>query len=380
MNQDVYCDPGCLSLVGEVLGQLSVKNLLLVTGKQSYTVSGAQSSLEETLKRYLVHRFSEFSPNPTLDNLQAGLARAKRFHPDVVMAVGGGSALDMGKLIAFFCGLEAVSLEHLNRPCDHEGPQRVPVLAIPTTAGSGSESTHFAVLYVDGVKYSVAAPSMMPAHVFVDAQLGLSLSPYQKAVSGIDAVCQSIESVWALGGTETSRRDALESLVLLWENLPVFIDSRDVGVANLVFRGAHLAGNAINVSRTTACHALAYSLTSNYGVPHGHAVGLFMAPVFSLNASVSEFTRQEDAVLGEVRNTIVALCDVLSLVSPDAFQESWRSFMKSIHLPSRLREVVPVGLPAVTDTVLGSVNMDRLGNNPRMFTSEDIRSIVAAAY
>src|SRR5690606_31263398 len=125
------------------------------------------------------------------------------------------------------------------------------MILAPTTSGSGSEATRFAVVYIGSDKHSIAGDAMLPDAVILDPVLTMSASPYQRATSGIDAVAQATESLWAAGADDTSRTFARDALRVLIPALPRFVDSADGQAAADMAEGSHLAGRAIDISRTT---------------------------------------------------------------------------------------------------------------------------------
>ena len=161
------------------------------------------------------------------------------------------------------------------------------MIAIPTTAGTGSEATHFAVVYVDGEKYSLAHPYLVPAYAVIDPLLTYSLPAGVTAASGLDAFCQAIESIWAVGATDVSHTFATEAARLAVQHLRAAVQNPTDTARAGMCRAAHLSGKAINISKTTAPHALSYVLTAEYGLAHGVAVALTLAPMLQYNAQVT---------------------------------------------------------------------------------------------
>src|SRR5690606_31046129 len=144
-----------------------------------------------------------------------GLSVMTEFRPDVVLGVGGGSAMDMAKLMCAYEPIDAHQLHAAISSGDRITSRRPRLVLAPTTSGSGSEATHFAVVYIGDEKFSVAGAPMLPDAVIIDPLLTTSSTPYQRATSGIDAVAQAIESLWAAGATSLSRRYARHALAYL---------------------------------------------------------------------------------------------------------------------------------------------------------------------
>ena len=373
-KQKLFIGGGCLAELQGLLDSLNIKNVFLVAGKRSYSLSGAEAALASALESRRVTRFSGFTANPDWEEIMSGVDLYRESSPGIMIAVGGGSSMDTAKMI--------------NLLADYHGDPKtvfaaetdpglaVPLIAIPTTAGSGSEATRFAVMYLDGVKQSAAFWSLVPDYAFVDYKLGLSMSSSQKACSGIDALAQAVESMWAVDATAESRRYAVDAVKLLIPSLPDFVAGKSDAAAEDVFQGAYLAGRAINISKTTACHALSYYLTSIYNIPHGHAVAIFVPEILRVNSELNQNNCQPgvdtDAVLSAVRTIL----DAFGAATAAAFKEVWYSLMQKIELETMISALVDDAEDSVAEALAASVNLDRLANNPRRLAPDEIQELV----
>lgn len=324
MAQTSYIGEGTLHKITDIVRELGVHKVLLVTGGQSYAASGAKAYLDEALKDVEVRMYSDFHGVLEDEDVQKGIVVQNEFKPDIVVAVGGGHVMDAGKAINYYS-------------------TRVPVVAVPTTAGSGAETTPFAVIYKNGIKTSLEGPEVLPAYAIVDP--ALNNAPRLVMLSaGLDALCQAIESYWAKGGTDESREFAQEALKLGWSALEKALMGDKEALADMS-HAAHLAGKAIAISKTTACHALSYGLTYKFGVPHGLAVALTMPSMMRFNS--------------------VALPQG---ITPEAFED----LLKKVEAPTlRTFGVTEADIPSLA----GEVDPERLGNNPKALTKEDIIAI-----
>ena len=248
--------------------------LFIVCRERSYQASGVKAFLEGRLGANPVF-FGGFSSNPKEEDVENGVRLFCETGVQAVIAVGGGSAMDMAKLINFFGSTGTRLEDYLTGKIRADVPCR-PLLAIPTTSGSGSEATHFAVIYRGRTKYSVDGPSMVPGHVLLVPDFTYSLDAYQTACTGMDALAQGVESLWARAATEESRGYAFEAVNLALQHLLGAVGQPNPGNRAGMMRASHLAGCAIHLSKTTAPHAFSYILTSTFGIPHGHAVGLLL--------------------------------------------------------------------------------------------------------
>jgi alcohol dehydrogenase class IV len=155
----------------------------------------------------------------------------------------------------------------------------VKLLAIPTTAGTGAEATQFAVIYHEGVKQSVSHKDCIPEAVVFDPDCLNTLPEYQRKVTMLDALCHGIESFWSVKSTEESLKYADTAVRMIMENMDGYLNNTPAGNANML-KAANIAGKAINISQTTAGHAMCYKLTGMYGLAHGHAAALCVSEIF----------------------------------------------------------------------------------------------------
>lgn len=147
------------------------------------------------------------------------------------------------------------------------------LLVIPTTAGTGSEATRYAVIYYKGEKQSITHESIIPETVLMDSSVLTTLPLYQKKATMLDALCHSIEAFWSVNSTEKSKKYSKEAIELIVNNMEGYLLNDDKANEKML-KAAHIAGKAINISQTTAGHAMCYKLTSLYGIAHGHAAAL----------------------------------------------------------------------------------------------------------
>ena len=201
----IYSNIGCTSKVSNIIAKYKSSKLMFITGKKSFSLSGADSYFKGYLEDKSHVHFYDFDVNPKLEDAIKGAKIASSNSIDMIICIGGGSVLDMGKLIKAIISdiSNAENIVNGNTPIEDS---KIPIVAIPTTAGSGSESTHFAVAYIDDKKFSVADSCSLPNYVFLDGNLTKGCSKYQKACNVLDAISQAIESSWAMNSTKESRK------------------------------------------------------------------------------------------------------------------------------------------------------------------------------
>lgn len=353
------------------------RRVLLVCGRRSFAASGAEAMLPALREATTVERWSGFAPNPDARDLADGLEVLDEVDPDAVVAVGGGSALDMAKLVAGFDGLAGRDdVEAAIRAGRRVEVRRRGLVLAPTTSGTGSETTHFAVVYLGDEKFSVAGPGMYPDVAALDPQLALAGSAYQRATSGVDAVAQAIESLWATGATEPSRRFARRALGLLLPAIEAFVGGDGLpGAARAMCLGAHLAGRAIDVSRTTAAHALSYALTKRYGVSHGHAVALTLGAFVEAHAEADGGSLQPGVDPDEHARAMAEVVRRLGARDGGEARERWVALVRRLGLAATLAEV---GVESADQraALAAAVNTERLGNNPVAFDQAGLVAIL----
>jgi alcohol dehydrogenase class IV len=325
-----------------------------VRGKHSYEACGAKQLLDElfAIEQIRVTKFDDFSTNPKMDEVEKGLSKLSATDATAILAVGGGSVLDMAKLIRY-----------------KFTSQRLPLIAVPTTAGTGAEATPFAVCYVNGVKTSVDDKDILPDVVALYSEFTFDNDARLTACTGFDALAQAVEAYWNVNATSQSDRYAEEAISLLWSNLPACVSRPQPELRKQLLLGAYKAGKAIAITRTTAPHAFSYAFTSHCGYPHGHAVALTFPFFFGLN--VKEWKRGKqlqasiDRVLYEAK--MHHLVELLHL-DGNHLMDEMTAYIQSLHLDLRVQceDVKPL---------LDGVNVQRLKNNPVIIGESEIEEL-----
>ena len=357
MKQKEIIQPGAISKLIKLLEDYNNINIFLIHGNQSYINSGAQKIFSKILKDYSIIEYEKTNSIPSLEEAEIGYQLFSRNKCNLIISVGGGSVIDTGKLIKFKV-LSGENSDLLKTP--------IPLIAIPTTAGSGSEATHFAVVYVKGEKQSIASNDLLPDLAIVDSHLLNGQSKYQMAVSGIDAFAQGIESYWNINSTNKSMVYSEKAIKLVWENLEKAINGDIKSRAELAI-GSNYAGKAINITKTTAPHALSYGFTSMLNMPHGHAVALFLPYFTRYHAELninncrdqkgSEHVRLKIEKLASFLNTTIEEIDIVIA-----------QFIKTIGLEINFKH-----LNIATNKYLESLkgaSIERLKNNPGVINEE----------
>ena len=336
MNQLLYyTTDNIATLLHAKLADLHAEHVFIVHGKGSYVACGAAEVMREVCKDLLVTEFADFSVNPKDEEAQRGLQIVLDTKPDVIISVGGGSAMDMAKLIRHYAA---------------EQHYKIPLWAIPTTAGTGAEATHFAVVYKDGVKHSMEADDILPDIAILYPPFTYGNNAYLTACTGFDALAQAIEAYWNPKATDESRQYSIRAIEMIYKPLPRCIKHPgEIKLRDKLLQGAYWAGRAINITKTTAPHAFSYVFTSKYGYPHGHAVALTFSFFMKLNGTQDLF-------------------DLLGM-SIDEVMRQMESYISSLGLSIKLPCSVDVA------SALQAVNLQRLANNPVMVSQNIINEL-----
>lgn len=367
MRRDVRYGPGAIHLLPALVEEWAGRRVLLVCGGRSFEASGAAAMLPGLEQVAQVRRWSGFRSNTDAADLAEGLAIAAEFDPDVIVGIGGGSTMDMAKLLCAFPHIgdrdKLYDAIRVGDPIALRGPR---LALAPTTSGSGSEATHFAVVYIGSAKFSVAGESLLPDAVILDPALTTSSSEHQRATSGIDAVAQAIESLWAVGATDDSRLYARRALRVLMPAIEDFVDAPAPGPARAMALGSYLAGRAIDISKTTAAHAMSYGLTKRYGVSHGHAVALTLGAFIEVHARAGSNDLQAGLTPQAHAEALSTVTAALGAGDPAEARLRFTELGRRLGLEMSLAGI-GVTTAEQLEELAATVNTERLGNNPVRF-------------
>ena len=297
--------------------------------------------------------FSGYHANPDLADAIAGAAMYRAHDCDGLISLGGGSAMDTAKAVKAILLAEDLTAVKASKLPEHAC---LPHIAVPATAGTGAEATPIAVVYVDGEKLSLDHPALLPEAIILDSALLDSLPNYHKKACALDALCQGIESFWAVKATTESRVHAKRAIIGVLQNITAYLTG-DGRAADALLEAAYESGCAIRISRTTAAHAMSYQITKRIGPAHGHACMLTLphlwrhmgdAPILSELNALMHTADGASLLLG-----MLAALDMLSAAMPD---------------------------DATLDALTASVNPQRLGNHPEQLTTSELRRIYVQAF
>lgn len=335
-----------------ILGRLETKlkkevdifqpqKILLITGRQAMKKAGVIDKISSILSDYEVSVFSEITQKPGLDLVQ----QAKR-ESDLVIGLGGGSVLDVAKVVSV----------GMNRP----------FIAIPTTAGSGSEVTPFAVLYDKNKKLSLTPG--FPAVTLIDYQLTLTLPLEQVASTGLDALSQAIEAYWSIYSNHSSDKHAKKAIKLIMKNLENSYKGQEKAREKMSL-AALKAGLAISQTRTTAVHSVSYPFSIYYDIPHGFACALTLPYFFLYNYGVTKKDCLDKRGVEFVKKRMQNLAEFLGAKNVKKAKERILGLMTSIKAPTKIDFDIDI-------IVRDGFSPERVANNPRKLTEKSLREIL----
>ena len=345
------------------------KKIFVLYGKNSFSTSGAQKFFNDILKNKSVKYFSKHYEIPKLDELVLIINEIKNFKPDLILAVGGGTIIDYAKIANIVDVRD--DLSDLIISYSYPFKKKFTKLAvIPTTAGSGAEVTSNAVIYVNNIKHSFESDLLIPDYFFLIPEFLISAPDKIKSSAGFDAIAQALESLIAKKSNKESCEYAKKSLEISTKSYISFLKNPTLKHAAEMSLAANLAGKAINISKTTAPHAISYPFTSLYNISHGHAVSLFFEKFLKFN--FSNLHKSETSFnLNERFELIFKLFDVKNI---EDFSKKIISIKQQAKLVDDLK-ILNVDLNKNYDQIIKGINLLRLGNNPVKIVEEDIYNI-----
>jgi len=362
----------CLDTIGEEAKELAAQHAIIITDPGVYK-AGLIYPIKEQLSRIKlsVDVFSEAEPEPTLYRLNAIADDLRRNKYDLVVGVGGGSSIDTAK------GL-SVLLAHGGTGQDYLGVNRVtkpgiPLFALPTTAGTGSEVTMIAVFGDpdNQVKSAIVSPYLFARLALVDPSLTYGCPRKVTAASGMDALVHAIECYTSVKANDFSDALALEAMRLIVDNLRTAVNNgSDKEARKYMSEGALIAGIAFGNSSVTAVHALAYPLGMRFHVPHGVANGLLLPYVMECNLSAN---LPKFAVIAKMLGVETSGISLQEAAGKGV--RAVKELTADIGIPTQLRNL---GVPseALEEMAVATMDIDRiLVNNPKPLTLDDVRRI-----
>lgn len=358
----------CDTYEKDIAQMVQTKNVkcILVVGKkwiERLPIMSAFKKIIEGLEIKVIF-FDDFSSNPKYEEIENGIKIFNNNNCQFIIAVGGGSAIDVAKCIKLFANMNTKICCLGQKITSND----ISLLAVPTTAGSGSEATRFAVVYMNGEKKSVYHYSCRPQYVILDPQNLITLPLYQKKVTLCDALSHAMESYWSIRSTVESREISEKAISMILDNITGYL-SNNIDSIQKMQKAANMAGKAIDITTTTAAHAMSYKLTTEFEIAHGHAVILCLPEVWKYMWEHIDLCRDERGKQ-YVKKTLRKLAECLGQNSPE----------EAICFLKNLREKLELNKPkniskSKLQTMAYAVNTQRLDNFPIVLNTNNILSI-----
>jgi alcohol dehydrogenase len=368
----IIAGPGSLSMIQEIPAAYGVQKVLIITDRGVWSaglIEKPKTILESAgLRVAVIH---DTPPEPEVDQVKRIFEQAKNLGGQMIIGIGGGSAMDVAKLVSVMLTND-VSLEQLLAKAEiaHRG---LPMLMVPTTAGTGSEATPNAIVLVpeQEVKIGIVNSKLVPDCVILDPLMTLGLPPAVTASTGMDALAHAIECYTSKRANPFSDTFALKAVSLISKSLRrAYREGQNIEARHDMLLAALFGGMCISTSSTTAVHALAYPLGGKYRMPHGLSNAVLLPHVMQFNL---------DAAEDRFRDVAVAMgLDVAGLTMRKAAEkmiENLYAFNKDLNIPSGIaaQGVEESDLDGLVEAASKVTRL--LDNNPRPMSKSDMRAI-----
>ena len=353
--QKVFRGRGSIGKVLQMTEKLGISRPMIIGSEQLAAVLFRKAP---TLLQFPV--FSGYHPNPDFRDALPAVSLFKEQNCDGIISIGGGSAMDTAKTLKAVLYAETPEDALRGRFPEKMG---TPHIAIPGTAGTGAEATQNAVVYRDGRKVSLSHISLRPDGVILDADLLTSLPPYHKKAAALDALCQGIESYWCSHATEDSRIHAFLAVLGVLDNLRSYL-AGDPHAADEMLDASYQSGKAIQITRTTAAHAMSYQLTKLMGYAHGHACMITLPVLWEMAAEKEEMA-----------GVLQDLAAKMRLSDQQLVPRLLRGIMYDLEM-----EIPQLPGDDLMREIVSSVDTNRLGNHPVPMSAEDVERAYRKAF
>ena len=341
---------------------------LLVTDKDLINLEFIKDLVNDLEKKFKLSTFSNFSGNPTGENVDEGVEVFKKNSCDSVVAIGGGSALDVGKAIAFMSGQSRPiwDFEDIGDYWKRADEKNIsPIIAIPTTAGTGSETGRASAIInaKTGIKKIIFHPKFLPSIVILDPVLTKDLSPRLTGATGMDALAHNLEAFCAPGFHPMADGIAIEGMRLIKKSLLKAVkDGNDLDARSDLLAAASMGSTAFQKG-LGAIHSLSHPLNAQFNLHHGLSNAIFMPYVLTFNKE-------------NIEERIISICDYLNLSkSFDAFLEWVLELRKELNIPHKLSDVIEINKMNLDDLSKMALDDPSTSSNPKKLTINDMKAM-----
>ena len=367
------------SSCGRIIDKLG-DNIFLITDADLTKIGLNKPIINKLSKSSNLEVFDDVESDPSKKTLIKALERAKNFKPTGILGFGGGSSMDIAKLVSLLIGTQQ-DIENIWGVGNAKGP-RLPLILIPTTAGTGSEVTPISIITLENdLKKGVSSPIILPDFAVLDPELTLNLPSDITASTGIDAMVHAIEAYTSINQNNNpiSKLLAIESLKLLGTSIETAVfDGHNIEARSNMLLGSMMAGQSFANSPVAAVHALAYSIGGIFHVSHGLSNSLVLPHVLKFNSTNAKACEQYAFLAPFVFKDINQ--NTNNKITCNDFIDRLENLSSLLNLPSKLREL-DIPKDACVKMAKESMKQTRLlVNNPREVTEEDAFNIYNAAW
>lgn len=359
--------PGSINKLPSLVNQ----NKGLIVTSPGFTRRGLTERVRSLLGGRPVEIIDDIHPNPDIEAIEAYWSEYRKHDIDWVVGVGGGSVLDTAKALSYLLCVNNSSVSLKEYLTNKTPPVHTPLMmvAIPTTAGTGSEVTSFATIWdtASKKKYSLATNNLYPSFAVLDPELTLTLSKETTIISALDALSHAFESIWNLNANPVTIVYAANAISLVLCALPMLLEQpQDLNLRSSMLTASFLGGLCIASTRTALAHSISYPLTAHLGVPHGLACGFTLPALLDFNAVNDDgrFSR------------LAGLCDFSSITE---FQRSFERLYESLGVRELMRKY-NMKKEKLLNLVPEMVTPERAGNNLRAVEAGDVKELIEAIF
>ena len=353
--------------LGEACINLKITKPLFVTDKDLINLPFIQKIINEIKSKFQELKiFSNFSGNPIGENVDEGVNEFKKNNCDGVIAIGGGSAIDVGKAIAFMSGQNRPiwDFEDIGDYWKRADEKNIsPIIAIPTTAGTGSETGRASAIInkKTGIKKIIFHPKILPSIVILDPKLTLELSPRLTAATGMDALAHNLEAFCAPNFHPMAEGIALEGIKLIKRSLVIaFKDGRNIEARQNLLTASSMGSTAFQKG-LGAIHSLSHPVNAQYNIHHGLSNAIFMPYVLTFNKN-------------SIEKKIISICDYLGLDKKfDSFLSWILELRKELAIPHKLSDVMDCSKINLNELSLMAYEDPSTSGNPRKINRDDLK-------
>jgi len=340
--------------LAELLQQKEIDKVLLVMGPNLFAMGAHQSLIQELDRvgvRFVI--YNETVPNPTIDNVEDALVLYQQEACSAIIALGGGSPMDCAKAVGARVVRPNKTVSQMRGLLKIR--RKLPLfIAIPTTAGSGSETTVAAVISDSNTheKYAINDPSLIPHYVVLEASLTKNLPPFTTATTGMDALSHAVEAYVGRSNTRQTKRDALRATKLILEDLyKAYENGEDMAARKYMQRAAFLAGTAFTRAYVGYVHAIGHSLGAKYNTSHGLAMAVVMPYVLEMYGAKAHKPLAELAIYSGIGNKTLS-----NQENAERFIAEIRELNAKMGIPDKIEGIVEEDIPVLAKHALKEAN------------------------